>query len=139
MSLVEVLQVFPKCHPGYVKLMHFYTTLATALKKAQEPKSHGWWQVMDAPYPGKKGNYIESSGSAMFTFGLLKGVKLGYLKRSEFLQTAQNAYRGLVSTFVQPETNGTLSFTGTVAECGLVSSNVTFEVSASLRQRRYKS
>ncbi|KAK2616214.1 hypothetical protein QQS21_000846 [Conoideocrella luteorostrata] len=123
MSLIETLQVFPKFHPGYVKLMHIYTGLASALKKAQDPKSHGWWQVMDAPYPGKKGNYIESSASAMFTFGLLKGVKLGYLKESEFLQTAKNAYRGLVHEFVRPGKNGTLSFTGTVAECGLASSN----------------
>lgn len=129
MSLVETLQVFPQSHPGYVKLMKFYTTLATALKKAQEPTSHGWWQVMDAPYPGRKGNYIESSGSAMFTFGLLKGVKLGYLKRSDFLQTAKNAYTGLVKKFVRPQDNGTLLFTGTVAECGLSTANATFEVS----------
>ncbi|KAK5990779.1 Unsaturated rhamnogalacturonyl hydrolase YteR-like protein [Cladobotryum mycophilum] len=127
MSLVETLQVFPKSHPSYTTLMGYYTWLARALKEAQDPASGGWFQVMDEPYPHVKGNYIESSGSAMFTFGLLKGVSLGYLDKKEFLATGKKAYQGLVNKFISPQQDGTLQFTGTVAECGLGSANATFE------------
>ncbi|KAM0431506.1 hypothetical protein ACHAPT_005484 [Fusarium lateritium] len=128
LSLVETLQVFPKTHPRHRNLVHMYVSLAKALKVSQDRRSGGWWQVMDEPYPHQKGNYIESSASAMFTSGLLAGVRLGYLERKEFLDTAKKGYLGLVRNFVIPQKNGTLEFTGTVAECGLVSSNVTFEV-----------
>lgn len=131
MSLVEVLQVFPQSHSGYRKLMKYYTSLADSLKHAQEEVSGGWWQVMDDPYPSEEGNYIESSGSAMFTYGLLKGIDLGFLERRKFLSAARRAYHSLVDNFIQHQQNGTLHFTGTVGACGLSSANATFEVSSS--------
>lgn len=129
MALIETLQVFPRTHPGYKKLLGYYTSLAAALKKTQDPASGGWYQVMNEPYPTRQGNYIEASGSAMFTYGLLKGIKLGYISKVDYLAVAQKAYKGLVKQFISPQQDGTLQFTGTVAECGLVTSNVTFEVS----------
>lgn len=85
---------------------------------------------MDAPYPGSPGNYIEASGSAMFTFGLLKGIELGYISGAEYLRPASNAYKGLVTNFISVADNGTVSYTGTVAECGLSTANATYEVRA---------
>lgn len=128
MSLVEVLQVFPTEHEGYLRLMEYYVSLAEALKRAQDRSSGGWWQVMDAPYPGEDGNYIEASGSAMFTFGLLKGIDLGYLETDGYLHAAKSAYLGLLESFIVEENDGSLSYIGTVAECGLGSANATYEV-----------
>lgn len=128
MSLIEVLQTFPADHDGYERLMGYYTSLASALKTAQDQASGGWWQVMDEPYPAMEGNYIEASGSAMFTFGLLKGIDLGYLEKDVYLEAAKSAYLGLVSNFIVEEDDGKLSYTGTVAECGLGSANATYEV-----------
>lgn len=132
MSLVEVLQWFPPSHSGYEKLHGYFTRLARALKAAQDPASGSWWQVMNEPYPGMEGNYVESSASAMFTWGFLKGINLGYLPRDDFLETAKTSYTSLVDNFIYVEKNGTLSFNGTVAECGLSDANVTFEASNTL-------
>lgn len=128
MSLVEVLQYFPQSHSGYEQLLGYYTSLAEALKSARDPASGNWWQVMNEPYPGREGNFIEASGSAMFTWSLFKGMSLGYLDRDDFLETAKSAYLSLVENFASEAENGTLIFNGTVAECGLVDANVTFEV-----------
>ncbi|KAM5354106.1 hypothetical protein ACJ41O_000756 [Fusarium nematophilum] len=127
MSLVETLQFFPSYHPGRDQLLEYFESLAWALKRARDSNSGNWWQVMNEPYPEREGNFIEASGSAMFTWGLLKGVDLGYLDRDEFLDTARDSYLSLVDNFVTEDEDGTVTFAGTVAECGLLNANVTFE------------
>lgn len=83
---------------------------------------------MSEPYPGKEGNYFESSAAAMFTYGLLAGVREGWLDEAEFLGPASRAYEGLIDDFVTENANGTLTFEGTV-QVGSLGSNATFEVS----------
>ncbi|KAK7193607.1 hypothetical protein DPSP01_000158 [Paraphaeosphaeria sporulosa] len=124
MVLVEVLQIYPKELPGYARLLGYFTSLAAGLKKAQD-KSGGWWLIMDEPYPGAKGNYIESSGTAMFTYGFLKGVRTGLLD-SQYKQPAIKAYDLMIEKFIKYETNGTLSWEGTVS-VGSLGSNGSYE------------
>ena len=83
---------------------------------------------MDSELAGKKGNYIESSASAMFTYGLLKGIKEGHLKKSDYLTPARKGYDLLTKEFIQKNANGTLNWLGTV-EVGSLNSNGTYEVS----------
>jgi rhamnogalacturonyl hydrolase YesR len=123
-ALVEVLEVFPKSHPGYAKLLNYLTTLADGVKKAQDV-SGGWWLIMNEPYPGMEGNYIESSATAMFTYSYLKGMRLGLLE-SEYKETATKAYDLMTNEFVQYEKNGTLSWTGTV-EVGSLKGDASYE------------
>ena len=77
MSLVEVLQFFPESHAGYDQLHGYLESVALGLKESRDPASGSWWQVMNEPYPEREGNFIESSGSSMFTWGLLKSIDLG--------------------------------------------------------------
>ncbi|KAI1801904.1 glycoside hydrolase family 105 protein [Daldinia bambusicola] len=128
MSLLEVIPLFPAHHPGRERLVKYFTTLAAGLKGAQDGDSGGWWLVMSQPYPGAPGNYIESSASAMFTFGWLKGIRLGLLDEREYLEPARKAYHGLVENFVKvdDETEDLLNWEGTV-EVGSLSSNGTYE------------
>ncbi|KAF2798660.1 glycoside hydrolase family 105 protein [Melanomma pulvis-pyrius CBS 109.77] len=124
MALVEVLQVYPKENPGYARLKGYLTTLADGVKKAQDV-SGGWWLVMDEPYPGMKGNYIESSATAMFTYAYLKGVRTGLLD-AKYRDTASKAYDLMIEKFVKVETNGTLSWEGTV-EVGSLNGDASYE------------
>ncbi|KAF2018914.1 glycoside hydrolase family 105 protein [Aaosphaeria arxii CBS 175.79] len=124
MALVEVLQVYPKNLPGYARLRGYLTTLADGVEKAQD-ESGGWWLVMDEPYPGMKGNYIEASATAMFTYGILKGIRTGLLEERR-RPTALKAYDLMLDRFVTREKNGTLSFDGTVV-VGSLSSNGSYE------------
>lgn len=124
-------------------LMTRFTELAAAVVRAVDGGSGAWWQVMDQP--GRAGNYIESSGSAMFAYALLKGVRLGYLSESSPASTlatavteeenggsgwthvATRAYEYLVDTFVVNHGNGTLGYNGTVSVCSL-NSTASYEV-----------
>lgn len=124
MALVDLLDVFPRKHAGYKQLRGYLERLAPEIVKAADPASGAWWLVMG--WPNRAGNYIESSGSAMFIYSLLRGVRKGYLAKRNYVKTATKAYEYLAKTFVVPETNGTLSWNGTVS-VGSLGSNGTYE------------
>lgn len=125
-ALLEVIQLIPESHEGHATLVGYYKTLAAAVKEAQD-ESGGWWLIMSQPYPGMDGNYIESSASAMFTYGLLKGIKLDLLAKEEYYGTAEKAYNLLTTRFVRTDDQGLLNWEGTV-EVGSLKGNATYEV-----------
>lgn len=106
-----------------------FVDLANAVVQAVDPASGAWWQVMSAP--GRRGNYIESSASAMFTYSLYKGARIGLLDdkttnpdhkgnaKYNYTGVATRAYRSLLDRFVVENTDGTLSYNGTVSVCSL--------------------
>ncbi|KAG9254401.1 cell wall glycosyl hydrolase YteR [Emericellopsis atlantica] len=125
MALAEVIQLFPESHEGHARLVEYFVTLSQGLKRAAEVDG-GWWLVMSEPYPGKPRNYIESSAHAMFSFGLLHGLRKGLLQEDEYGVVAEKSYRDLVGMFVEPNDDGTLDFIETV-QVGSLNSNATFE------------
>lgn len=129
MSLVDTLELLlPYCHlPQWTKLKSKFEQLSAALVKAIDPVSGAWWQVLDQP--GRSGNYIESSGSSMFVYALLKGKRLGWLDGVEDL--AVRAYEYIVETFVDDFGNGTLGWNGTVSVCSL-NSTASYQVCTSI-------
>lgn len=128
MALVDVLDWLPQSHPGHSRLLSYFTKLAVALKRNWDTQG-GWWLVMEAPYPGMAGNYIESSGTAMFIYGFLKGMREGYLDKSSYYQIATRAYDAMVEKFMgRNETTGMLTWEGTV-NVGSLSGNASYEVS----------
>lgn len=124
-SLTETIQLIPASHEGYAKLVGYFQTLAEGLLNAQDA-SGGWWLIMDEEYVGADGNYIESSGSAMFTYGFLLGVRLGLLDEATYLPAAKTAYELLLSDFVVESADG-LDWQGTVS-VGSLGGDVTYEV-----------
>jgi rhamnogalacturonyl hydrolase YesR len=121
MALVDTIELLPRSARKYSKpLLEKFQTLMVAVAAAVDPESGAWWQLLDQP--GRERNYIESSGSAMFAYGLLKGLRLGYLSEklipnAEAIATRAHEY--LVENFVVPEADGTISYNGTVAVCSL--------------------
>ncbi|KAI0391579.1 Six-hairpin glycosidase-like protein [Xylariaceae sp. FL0594] len=121
MALVDLLEVLDDAPLKYKKpVLQKFQKLMPAIIKAVDPRTGGWWQIVDQP--GRPGNYIESSGSAMFAYSLLKGSRLGYLPlwvAPAARIVALRAYQYLTNTFVVQEADGTLSYNGTVAVCSL--------------------
>lgn len=124
-ALLETIPLLPASHEGRDKLTGYFQTLAEGVLKAQDAATAGWWLIMD--FPGRQKNYIESSASAMFTFSLLRGVRLGLIDADTYLAPAQKAYQALVDDFVVEKADGTLDWEGTVL-VGSLNSNATFEV-----------
>lgn len=137
MALVDVLDWFPQDHPQRAALVAALNRTMAAVIKVQDPASGLWWEVMDrAPQHGPmmqkqpdgsirlgmahtdSGNYLEASASAMFTYALAKGVRLGYLPAADEAN-AQHGWEGLQQHFITTNADGTLVLHGTVKVGGL--------------------
>jgi unsaturated rhamnogalacturonyl hydrolase len=106
MALVDALEYFPTDHPRRHDLIAILHDLATAIKNVQEPLTGLWYQLPDQPK--HDGNYFEATGSCMFVYALLKGVRLGYLDQAFFVD-AKKGYNGIISQFIKTNHDGTIS------------------------------
>ncbi|KAB2573701.1 Six-hairpin glycosidase-like protein [Lasiodiplodia theobromae] len=132
MALVDTLDYFPEKHEGRERLLGYLQSLADALVEAQDPEYKGWYNIMDPGLEKKSGNYIESSGSNMFVYGLLKALRLGYIEGDKYLNAALDGYELMTETFAEErKEDGTLDLEWT-AQTGSLSSNGTFEYYASI-------
>ncbi|KAF4974593.1 hypothetical protein FZEAL_8520 [Fusarium zealandicum] len=132
MALLDTLDYFPERHEGRERLLGYLKSLADAIVKAQHETTKGWWLIMDPELKEVSGNYIESSGSAMFVYGLFKAMRMGYIEGDQYLEAAVSGYRLMTDTFARPRgQDGALSWEWTV-QTGSLSSNGTFEYYASM-------
>ncbi len=116
MGLVDVLDYFPKDNPRRAELVRIFGNLSSALLKYQDNRTKLWYQVVDKP--DGKGNYLESSASAMFAYAFAKGYKKGYLNE-RFMKAAEEAFDGLLKYEVTFGSNGIPVLTNTCAGAGL--------------------
>ncbi|KAF9451590.1 glycoside hydrolase family 105 protein [Macrolepiota fuliginosa MF-IS2] len=126
MALVDALDIIPNSQPGHATLLNILQTIAPKIRDAADPSSGVWWLVMTRA--GHSGNYFESSGSAMFVYALLKGVRLGYIPDTDgsIVKAARKAYEYMTSHWVVSNGDGSMGWTNTV-EVGSLSGNGTYE------------
>lgn len=116
MALVDVLDYLPKEHKGYHKLVGYLNGLAEAIVKYQDAKTGTWYQIVNLP--NKEGNYLEATGTSMFTYALAKGVNKGYLP-AKYLENAEKAYQGILDNFITVQENGVVNLNRCCAVAGL--------------------
>jgi rhamnogalacturonyl hydrolase YesR len=86
----ELLRSLPPAHPQYRRILAGYRTMMAALLAAQDQNGL-WHQLIDKP-----GSWPETSGSAMFTFAFVTGVKNGWLDAATYGPAARKAWLALV-------------------------------------------
>jgi unsaturated rhamnogalacturonyl hydrolase len=116
MALVDVLDILPEAHPGKLRLVEILRRLSHALLHFQDPVTGLWYQVLN--FPGRAGNYLESSTSTMLVYVFCKAVRVGYLER-DYLSAAGRAYRGLLENMIKVDASGKLTLEGTCGVAGL--------------------
>ncbi len=97
MAIVDALPFIPEGVEGRDSILVILQTIAKGVDKYKDKKTGLWYQVMDEP--NRKGNYLESSCSAMFIYSLLKAVRLGYLPK-KYKALAQRSYKSFVKRFI---------------------------------------
>lgn len=115
MALIEVLDAVPQGTQGREQLVSLLQKVMTSVVSYQDQKSGVWYDVLDV---SDSRNYLEATCSAMFTYTLLKGARLGYLN-SLFREAGIRAYRGMVREFVRDNGDGTMSLEKCVSVSGL--------------------
>ncbi|WP_423129940.1 glycoside hydrolase family 88/105 protein [Gaoshiqia sp. Z1-71] len=89
-GVTELLRHLPNDHKDYPRIMQGYQKMMESLKKYQAPGGL-WNQLIDEPE-----YWAETSGSAMFTYALITGVKQGWLNAEEYAPVARKAWMALV-------------------------------------------
>ena len=88
--MAELLRSMPLDHPRRTRVMAGYTKMMAALLRHQTPEGL-WRQLIDKPE-----SWVESSGSGMFAFAMVTGVREGWLDSATYGPAARRAWLGLV-------------------------------------------
>ena len=96
MALVDILKYLPVNHPRRAELISALANLAIGIQTYQDPATGLWYQVVDKG-TSLAGNFLETSGSAMFVYALKVGVDSGWIS-SSYLPVAQKAWNYLRNT-----------------------------------------
>ncbi len=80
-----------------------------------DPDTGIYWQVVDQV--GREGNYLETSGSSMLAYAMLKGARLGVVDQ-KYTAKGQKTFRGIVDKYLSFQ-DGTLNLGGICLVAGL--------------------
>lgn len=117
MALTDNLEYIPVNHPGRKEVIAIFNKVVKGLQSHQDAKTGLWYQIMDMP--SAKGNYLEASCSAMFTYALFKGINLKVIDKDQYLPTAIKAYNGILQNLIKQNPDGSISLTQICAVAGL--------------------
>ena len=90
-GMSELLRELPAHHPKRARIMAGYKTMMASLLKYQGTDGL-WHQLIDQPDA-----WPETSGTGMFTFAMVTGVKHGWLDAKTYGPAARKAWLGLVA------------------------------------------
>ncbi|MBE6350181.1 MAG: glycosyl hydrolase family 88 [Spirochaetaceae bacterium] len=115
MALLDTLTIAQdKDSDNYKELNRIFLELMESMIKFQD-KSGMWYQL--PALPNEKGNYLETSGSSIMAYCMLKGVRLGILPE-KFQENGKKAFEGVCNTYLTTD-NGKLSLDGICLVAGL--------------------
>jgi unsaturated rhamnogalacturonyl hydrolase len=97
-GMAELLSELPADHPKRARIMEGYRRMMEALLKYQSEEGL-WRQLIDRPE-----SWLESSGTGMFAFAMVTGVKRGWLDAKTYGPAARKAWLGLVQC-LDPDAN----------------------------------
>lgn len=90
-GMAEVLRFLPESSPYYSRIIQGFQTMMASLKNYQTEEGM-WRQLIDKP-----DCWIETSGSAMFTYAFIVGVKFGWLSIKEYGEAARRAWLAMLT------------------------------------------
>lgn len=97
-------------------ISRIFSQLMSDLRAFRDDESGMYWQVVDQP--GREGNYLETSGSAMIAYAMLKGARLGVLDDS-FAVLGKGTFDGICEKYLDVNENGELNLGGICLVAGL--------------------
>ncbi len=89
-GMADLLRDLPEDHKDRPRIMKGYHTMMKSLKEHQRPNGM-WNQLIDEP-----DYWAETSGTAMFTYAFIIGIKQGWLDAKEYAPAARKAWMAMI-------------------------------------------
>ena len=116
MALIDTMEIMPdRLSKEKAELQRIYRELIDAMLPYQDQESGMWYQVVNRG--GIAPNYLETSGSAIFAYAIMKSVRLGFLDETYFAY-GKKAFDGICEKYLS-EKNGELQLGGICLVAGL--------------------
>ena len=113
-ALADLTEIVPE-GPMNARLRALLAELAEGVARYADGESGMYWQVVDRG--GERGNYLETSGSSMLAYAMLKGARLGALDKA-YAAKGEKTFRGIVKKYLS-FSNGDLNLGGICLVAGL--------------------
>ena len=97
------------------RLCEIFAELITGAAPYADEETGLFWQVVDQG--GREGNYLETSGSCMLAYAMLKGARLGVLPK-KYAAQGEKTFRGIVDKYLSFK-DGELNLGGICLVAGL--------------------
>ena len=95
MALADLLEIIPQEKNG--NLPAIFAELMEGVSRYADPETGLYYQVVDQG--GREGNYLETSGSSMIAYAMLKGARLGFLEK-EYAAKGEKTFHGIVEKYL---------------------------------------
>jgi unsaturated rhamnogalacturonyl hydrolase len=102
-TLADALEIIPKSNPLWNEMAGYLKEMIQHLPDLQDPKTGHWYQLPVRKDDPK--NFIESSGTAMFAYGITTALQLGIVNDGSYKSSIEMAYRGLRQYSLVPKTD----------------------------------
>ncbi len=115
-SLIDVYEYMnEQMYDEYHTIKEIFKEIVDSILKYQDKESKMFYQVPN--YPGKEDNYLETSGSSMIAYAILKGVRLKALPE-RYLNIGLDIFNGICNKYLTTK-NGDLNLGGICLVAGL--------------------
>ena len=114
-ALADLMEILPD-GPARGELAPVFMDLMESVSRFADEETGMYWQVVDRA--GEKGNYLETSGSSMLAYAMLKGARLGALEK-KYAGKGQKTFDGIVKKYLSFDENGRLELGGICLVAGL--------------------
>ncbi|MDE7106322.1 MAG: glycoside hydrolase family 88 protein [Anaeroplasmataceae bacterium] len=114
-SLVELMADMDQKHPDYLFYSSLFKEAIDGILLYQDKDSKMFYQVVDQV--NRPGNYLETSGSAMISYSILKATRLGILSK-KYRTIGLEIFDGICNKYLKVE-NGEIHLGGICLLAGL--------------------
>lgn len=117
MAMIDTLEYMSEeIFDEYRGLQILFKEAINGIAQYQDKDSKMWYQVVDKGE--KEGNYLETSGSLMVAYAMMKGARLGYLNE-KYSTIGNEAFKGICKKYLFEKENGDLTLGGICLVAGL--------------------
>ncbi|MBR5144883.1 MAG: glycoside hydrolase family 88 protein [Clostridia bacterium] len=113
-ALVDIIEIIDDMD-ARERLCRIFSDLISSVSAFRDD-SGLYWQVVDKPR--KEGNYLETSGSSMIAYAMLKGARLGVID-SSYAKLGRETFDGICEKYLKISDCGELNLGGICLVAGL--------------------
>ena len=113
-AMVDIIEIMGSDADG--ELVEIFKELMESISRFRDGESKMYYQVVN--FPKREGNYLETSGSSMIAYAMLKGARIGVLGK-EFGRLGRETFDGICTRYLGFDDGGNLNLGGICLVAGL--------------------